>query len=105
MGSTKPTSYIRANEVYTYPKTTFRDIKDQDYGVQDFEEGIIHIKQKSYEVYMAQGPDGVYFKPYKKYEQFEFEHILFGFTNHCENYDPNKIVLGVGLKIGIPQWD
>jgi len=100
---TQPISYLPANVVYTDPETTFCDIKGCEN--QNFEEGIIHIKQKSYEVYMAQGPNGVYFRPLKKYEQYEFEHILFGFTHHCENYDPNKIVLGVGLKIGIPQWD
>lgn len=47
--------------------------------------------KKDYDVYACEVDSKVYIKPYKKYNQYEFE-TLFNFECNCGNYDENKVV-------------
>ncbi len=51
----------------------------------------IFVNKKIYEVFACDIDSQIYIKPFKKYENSEFEQ-LFDFGFNCRKYDENKIV-------------
>lgn len=85
--------------IITVKTATFSDYKNNDITF-NFEESTLisawlsYTTSHSFNILASKSDNpeiAVYIKPLVKYENYEFEQ-LFGFSSHCKDYDPNKIV-------------